>query len=625
MKTNVTFNSNGFRLAAHLYVPDDFTPGKHPAIVVGHPASGVKEQTAGLYAQRLTERGFITLTFDTATQGESEGLPRGVEDPARRVEEFKDAVSFLCTRVEVDSDHIGVLGICASGGFVVSAAASDHRIKAVATVSGVDLGTWYRIGADGKQDPAVFQSMLDAAAAARTAETLGEGVMMLPIRPADEEQARAGGPMDLDGWQYYCTDNGRHPRQADKLAWTSIDRAATFEGFRFVDLISPRPLLMLVGNEAVTRWMSEAAIKQAHEPKELCWIDGATHVSLYYKPEHVTPAVARLTDFFKASLRRISMDTIPPARFGATSTSDEVLDGIDLSDKRVLVTGVSAGLGVETARVLVAHGAHVVGAARDLDKARRATNGIGGPGKLELVECDLASLASVRACADSLNAKGDEFDVVIANAGLMAAAEKRETVDGFELQFGTNHLGHFVLVNRIARLIKDGGRLVSLSSRGHQRSDVNLDDPSFEHTEYTPFGAYGRSKTANILFAVEFDRRHRNRSVRATAVHPGVIQTELSRHISEGELKRQADAVKASMPKGQHLTSKSIPQGAATSVWAGFVANKDEVGGRYCEDCHVAGFSADEGIGDGVKAYAVDPDNARALWSKSEEMVGEMF
>ena len=319
------------------------------------------------------------------------------------------------------------------------------------------------------------------------------------------------------------------------------------------------------------------------------------------------------------------MDTIALTRFGATSTTDEVLDSIDLSDKRVLVTGVSAGLGVETARVLVAHGAHVVGAARDLDKARQATASIEGPGKLEFVECDLGSLASVRACADALNEKGETFDVVIANAGVMAVPEKRTTTDGFEMQFGTNHLGHFVLVNRIAGLIKDGGRLVNLSSAGHRYSDVNLDDPNFETTEYTPFGAYGRSKTANIQFAVEFDRRHQGRGVRATAVHPGGINTELGRHMSEGELQALVDTINASMPEGQTFEWKTIPQGAATSVWAGFVAGKDEVGGRYCEDCHVADFSTGEGIRDGVQPYALDPDNAKALWAKSEEMVGETF
>src|SRR5690349_13305064 len=196
--------------------------------------------------------------------------------------------------------------------------------------------------------------------------------------------------------------------------------------------------------------------------------------------------------------------------FNAKSTTDDVLAGIDLTGKRILVTGVSAGLGVETAQALIARGASVVGTARDLGKARAATAGMTG---LELVEMDLASLASVRAAADALHAKGDEFDVVIANAGVMATPFGK-TQDGFETQFGTNHLGHFVFVNRIAPLIRDGGRLVNLASSGHRFSDVDLDDPNFETTSYEPFLAYGRSKTANVLFAVEFDRRHKGRGVR---------------------------------------------------------------------------------------------------------------
>lgn len=171
--------------------------------------------------------------------------------------------------------------------------------------------------------------------------------------------------------------------------------------------------------------------------------------------------------------------------FGAETTTDEVLDGRDLSGMRVLVTGVSAGLGVETARALTAHGAKVTGAARDLEKAGKATANIPG---IDLVGLDLASLASVRACADALNTDGRPFDLVIANAGVMACP-KAVTADGFEIQFGTNHLGHFVLVNRIASLIRDGGgRLVNLSSSGHRISDVDLDDPNFEHTPYTEFG-----------------------------------------------------------------------------------------------------------------------------------------
>ena len=216
--------------------------------------------------------------------------------------------------------------------------------------------------------------------------------------------------------------------------------------------------------------------------------------------------------------------------FGATSTTDDVLSGVNLKGKRILVTGVSAGLGVETARSLAAHGAHVVGAARDLNKAKTATEQVlndaaANGGSLELVELDLANLKSVRACSDRLLAKAEPFDVVI---GVMATPFGH-TADGFETQFGTNHLGHFVLVNRIASLIRDGGRLINLSSSGHRYSNVDLEDPSFEHTPYEPFVAYGRSKTANILFAVAFDKRHRDRGVRAAAVHPGGIQTELAR------------------------------------------------------------------------------------------------
>src|SRR5277367_3713633 len=221
--------------------------------------------------------------------------------------------------------------------------------------------------------------------------------------------------------------------------------------------------------------------------------------------------------------------------FGATSTTDEVLSGMHLKGKRILVTGVSAGLGVETARSLVAHGAHVVGAARDLSKAEAATaqvrkDAAAHGGGFELVELDLANLKSVRSCADGLVNKGERFDVVIANAGVMATPFGH-TVDGFETQFGTNHLGHFVFVNRIASLMGPGGRLINLSSAGHRFSNVDLEDPNFEHTPYVPFVAYGRSKTANILFAVGFDQRHRGRGIRASAVHPGGIQTELGRYV----------------------------------------------------------------------------------------------
>ena len=318
--------------------------------------------------------------------------------------------------------------------------------------------------------------------------------------------------------------------------------------------------------------------------------------------------------------------------FGATSTTDEVLHGINLTGKRVLVTGVSAGIGVETARALAAHGAQVVGAARDLSKAQAATEQVraqaANGGSLDLVQLDLASLESVRRCADGLLAAKKPFDLIIANAGVMACP-KGKTADGFETQFGTNHLGHFVLVNRIASLLKGGSRLVNLSSAGHRYADVNLEDPNFEHTPYEEFIAYGRSKTANVLFAVEFDRRHKARGVRATAVHPGAIKTELSRHLTPQVLEKLIAEINASQPKGAAPFSyKSIPQGAATSVWAAGVAGAEAIGGRYCEDCHVAEVVSTPGLSGlrgGVRSYALDPQHAQALWQKSEEMVGERF
>ena len=303
MKTDVTFPSAGLKLAGHLYTPDSDDGGPRPAVVVGHPGSGVKEQAAGLYARRLAEQGFVALAFDAAYQGESEGTPRGLEDPAHRVEDIKAAVSFLTTCDDVDPDRIGALGICASGGYILSAAAGDHRIKAVGTVSAVDIARQFRLGADGTQDPTVIQGMLDAAAAARTAEARGEGVRSFQLFPDTAEQALAlGGRHGLEGFEYYRTDRARHPRSATALTWSSVDRLVSFDAFRFVDLIAPRPLLMIVGSEAVTSWMAVEAFQKARGPKELHWIDGAGHVDLYDKEQYVGPAVSKLTEFFGTHL-----------------------------------------------------------------------------------------------------------------------------------------------------------------------------------------------------------------------------------------------------------------------------------------------------------------------------------
>lgn len=321
-----------------------------------------------------------------------------------------------------------------------------------------------------------------------------------------------------------------------------------------------------------------------------------------------------------------------PMPFDAQSTADEVLAGVDLSNSRVLVTGVSAGLGVETARAFAARGADVIGTARNMAKAEAACEPIrqaaaAAGGSFAVVEGDLADLAFVRRAADELRSTGKSFDIVVANAGVMATPFGH-TADGHELQFGTNVLGHQALLARIAPAIADGGRIVILSSAGHRYADVDLDDPDFERTPYDPNIAYGRSKTGDALLAVALDRRLRERGIRSASVHPGGIRTELGRHIDEAALAERVEAINAQLAEQGKppFRFKSIPQGAATSVWAA-VADGDLVGARYCENCHVAEVVGDDvplsPMGEGVRGYAVDPERAEALWALCERMTGE--
>lgn len=314
-------------------------------------------------------------------------------------------------------------------------------------------------------------------------------------------------------------------------------------------------------------------------------------------------------------------------RFNSMSTADEVLAGVDLNGKRYLVTGVGSGIGRETARALAARGAHVVGVVRDLTKADSATQLIRdaaaqGRGTFEMYAIDLASMQSVRDGADKLVADGRRFDAIIANAGVMATPFGK-TADGFETQFGINHLGHFELVNRLEPLLVDGGRLVVLTSQAHRVSDVDLEDPNFDAQDYEPFLAYGRSKTANALFAVEFDRRHSHRGVRAASVMPGNSLTDLPRNFTEGQLQGLFETVanaraEAGLPPSE---LKDVSQAAATSVWAAVVADKDEIGGKYLEDVAVAAVNdTPNPFADGVRLYALDAEKAKRLWAKTEQL-----
>jgi len=309
--------------------------------------------------------------------------------------------------------------------------------------------------------------------------------------------------------------------------------------------------------------------------------------------------------------------------FGAESTTDDVLGGVDLAGTRVLVTGASAGLGLETTRALAAHGASVTMAVRDLAKGTTAMETVLATvpaADLELRPVDLADLASVRTFSDGFLADHDRLDVLIANAGIMACPQGT-TADGFELQLGTNHLGHFLLITRLmpALVEADGARVVLLSSAGHRFADVDLEDPGFEHQPYDPWVAYGRAKTANVLCAVGIDQRFRERGVRAFAVHPGGIQTELGRHLTDESLKFLMDRLAAAPTE---TVWKTVPQGAATSVYAATSPDLEGRGGVYLEDCHIAEVTDDPDAREGVRAYALDPTAADALWTLSERLVG---
>ncbi|MFM8848039.1 MAG: SDR family NAD(P)-dependent oxidoreductase [Actinomycetota bacterium] len=310
--------------------------------------------------------------------------------------------------------------------------------------------------------------------------------------------------------------------------------------------------------------------------------------------------------------------------FSAESTTDEVLNGIDLTGRRFLVTGASGGLGLETTRALAARGATVVMAARDADKnaaAMAALRAAMPAADLEQCIVDLASLASVREAARRLLAEPRPLHGLILNAGIMATP-LGHTTDGFEQQFGVDHLGHFLLARELLpRLVESApARVVILSSAGHRMGDIDLDDPNFARREYDPFLSYGAAKTCNVLHAVEIDRRYRDRGVRAFAVHPGGIHTELGRYMTPEVIQSLMARISE---RPQALTWKTPEQGAATTVWAATSTLLDGRGGEYCEDCNVSPIVDDDSLAAiGVAARAVDPVRARELWDLSERLVG---
>ncbi|UPG86294.1 oxidoreductase [Luteibacter aegosomatis] len=316
-----------------------------------------------------------------------------------------------------------------------------------------------------------------------------------------------------------------------------------------------------------------------------------------------------------------------PSGFGATTTAAEVIEGIDLTGKHAVVTGGYAGLGLETVRVLLGAGARVTVPARDMDKARRALDAL----DVELLPMDLADPASVDAFARTLVERGDALHLLINNAGVMACPLERDA-RGYERQFATNHLGHFQLAVRLWPLMRkaNGARIVSVSSRGHRFSPVVFDDPHYQHRDYDRWTAYGQSKTANVLFAVGADARGKADGIRAFSLHPGAIMTDLARYMSEEELRGFGVIDEHGKPVAEVAQGmKSVPQGAATSVWAATSARLDGMGGLYLEDCDVAPLLLTDttDIAElrkmaGVRPYAVDADGAETLWALSEEQTG---
>ncbi|WP_433570443.1 SDR family NAD(P)-dependent oxidoreductase [Streptomyces sp. CA-251247] len=303
--------------------------------------------------------------------------------------------------------------------------------------------------------------------------------------------------------------------------------------------------------------------------------------------------------------------------FGALSTTDDVLAGIDLTGKLAVVTGGYSGIGLETVRALTGAGAHAVVPARRVARAEEALEGIAG---VEVGELDLADQESVRTYAERFIATGRSIDLMINNAGIMAAPEAR-VGPGWESQFATNHLGHFALVNRLwPAIAQGGGRVVSVSSRGHQFSGIRWDDIPFERG-YDKWQAYGQAKTANVLFAVQLDALGQGSGVRAFSVHPGGILTSLVRHIPREEMIAAGWVDTEGNVTMEGL--KTPTQGAATQVWAATSAQLDGMGGLYCEDCDVAEPAADDAVmTSGVKAYATDPEEAARLWVLSAELTG---
>ncbi|HCX8961614.1 TPA: alpha/beta hydrolase [Staphylococcus aureus] len=293
----VNFKSNNLNVVANMYFPENFDENnQYPAIVVNHPAGGVKEQTAGLYAERLATLGYVTMAYDASYQGESEGQPHNLENPSSRVEDVRVAVDYFNTLDFIDDSRIGALGICAGGGYTIKAAQTEKRIKAVVGISAADIGQNFRKGWTGNQDEKDINPLLEQVAEQRKAEANGAPQKLVGFVP--EEPTEDMDQETKDGWEYYRTPRAQHERSINQFPFISFDRIIEFTAFDLVDKLLTQPVLFIAGSEAGTLWQSENAYERALEPKDIHIVEGANHFDMYDKEPFVTEAVEKMNSFY---------------------------------------------------------------------------------------------------------------------------------------------------------------------------------------------------------------------------------------------------------------------------------------------------------------------------------------
>ena len=301
----VFFQKDECKVAGLLFLPDGFDEAKkYPAIVMTHPGGGVKEQTSSLYAWNMARAGYVALAFDASHQGESEGLPRYLEDPQSRVEDIRAAVDYLVSLPYVDETRIRAMGVCAGAGYTMAAIQTDARIKAAAGISTWNVGDWARRGIPPTDTGDFMKDMLRKVAEQRTKGARGAETLLVGYVPNSPEEMDDSTPQIMrDASEYYRTPRCAYPTSVNKMIFTSFGRMLDFDAFRYLDTVSPRPILLIVGEKADTIYFSEAAYAKAKDPKELFVVPGAKHIDLYDKTESVSQAVAKLKEFFGNALK----------------------------------------------------------------------------------------------------------------------------------------------------------------------------------------------------------------------------------------------------------------------------------------------------------------------------------